>query len=90
LKSAEQRVRDCLNPNRDEKFSPGEFIKLARWGHDIGCHALAVYFNAEAGYAPPVPISPEDEKAELERQTIEAVRGLMPLLGKLQAHGFKL
>jgi hypothetical protein len=22
LKSGEQRVRDCLNPNRDEKFSP--------------------------------------------------------------------
>jgi hypothetical protein len=79
LKGSDNRLRDCLNEARPEKLSPDEVLKLARWGHDIGCHALANYFNAEAGYSPPTPISPADEKAELERKTIEAV-GYMRLL----------
>jgi hypothetical protein len=82
LKSGEQRVRDCLNPNRDEKFSPAEYITLARAGRDVGCHALAVYFNAEAGYSPPVPISKKDEEAELDRQVIAAVGSVRGLLDR--------
>lgn len=85
LKSSKQRVHDCLNPAREEKFSPEELIKLARWGRDIGCHALTNFFNSEAGYAPPVPISPADEKAELERNTIEAVGYLRRLVERAEA-----
>jgi hypothetical protein len=80
LKGGEQRVRDSLNPNRDEKFSLAECITLSRAGRDVGCHALAVYFNAEAGYAPPVPLTKADEQAELDRQVREAVGSVRGLL----------
>jgi hypothetical protein len=80
LKSAPQRVHDCLNPNREEKFSPEEIVQLARWGREVGCHALAICFNAEAGYAPPVPLAPEDERVEHERKVIEAVGMLKGLI----------
>jgi hypothetical protein len=83
-KGGDQRIRDCLNPNRDEKFSFREVILLSRTARDSGCHALAVYFNAEAGYAPPVPITKEDEKAELDRQVVEAISGLRGLLDRAE------
>jgi hypothetical protein len=84
-KGGEQRVRDCLNPNRDEKFSFRECMVLARAARDVNCHAVAVYFNAETGYAPPVAISKEDEKADLDRRVLEAVEGLQRLLTKRDA-----
>jgi hypothetical protein len=88
LKSASQRVHDCLNPNREEKFSPEELVQLARWGHDVGCHALATCFNAEAGYAPPTAISPEDEKAELDRKVVEAFANFKGLVERAERlHG---
>jgi hypothetical protein len=83
-KGGEQRIRDSLNPHRDEKFSFREVIVLSRRARDLGCHALAVYYNAEAGYAPPVAISKEDEKAELDRQVLEAVSGLRNLLDRAE------
>jgi hypothetical protein len=83
-KSGEQRVRDCLNPNRDEKFSFAEVITLARAGRDVGCHAAALYFNAEAGYAPPVAITPQDEQAELDRAVVERVGELRTLLDRYE------
>lgn len=88
LKGGDNRLRDCLNESRPEKLSPDELLKLARWGHDVSCHALANYFNAEAGYSLPVPISPADEKSELERKTIEAVGYLRLLVERAEAiHG---
>lgn len=87
---AQRHLNDCLNPDRPQKFAPDELITLARWGREIGCHALATFFNERSGYAPPVPISPEDEKAELERRTIEAVGLLRHLVERAEAvHGKK-
>jgi hypothetical protein len=85
LKSSTQRVRDCLNPNRDEKFSLDELTQIARWSRDVGCHAIAMHFNAEAGYVPPVPLAAADEKADLERQAIEAVKQLEGLVRRYEA-----
>jgi hypothetical protein len=85
LKSSGQRVTDCLNPNRDEKFSLDELVKIARWGRDIGCHAIAPHFNAEAGYTPPVPLAPADEKAELDRKIIETVGTMRHLVERAEA-----
>src|SRR6476661_8291696 len=82
--AAARRLIDCLNEARPEKLSPDELLRLARWGRDIGCHALAVYFNSEAGYAPPIVISPADEKAELERKTIEAVGYMRHLIERAE------
>ena len=85
LKSSTQRVRDCLNPNRDEKFALDELTQIARWARDVGCHAIALHFNSEAGYVPPVPIAPADEKAELERLALEAVKNFESLVRRYEA-----
>jgi len=41
-----------------EKFALDELTQIARWARDVGCHAIALHFNSEAGYVPPVPIAP--------------------------------
>lgn len=87
---AEKKLMDCLNPERPHKLSPSEVITLARWGREVGCHSLAAFFNERAGYGAPIAISPEDEKAELERKTIEAIGYLRHLVERAEAvHGKK-
>lgn len=82
---AQRHLNDCLNSDRPQKLAPQELITLARWGKEVGCHALAVFFNERAGYAPPLPIAPADEKAELERKTIEAVGYMRHLVERAEA-----
>jgi hypothetical protein len=81
---AQRHLNDCLNSDRPQKLSPEELLTLARWGRDIGCHSLAVYMMERAGYARPVPISPGDEKAELERAAMEAVKAFRSLVDRYE------
>lgn len=74
--SARTRLLDCLNPKEPDKLAPEEISMLARMGRDRGCHAIIEWFNFETGYAPPVPIDPEDARAELQRQFIDGVARL--------------
>lgn len=71
-------VADCLNQERREKFDPDQVAWLLREGRNIGCHSAMNYLARATGYAV-TPIEPQDEKAELQRQFIEATR----LLGKM-------
>lgn len=90
LDQAAQRVRDCLNDGRPEKFSPDEVVALVRMGRACGCHAVLAFLTQECGYAPPVPVSAEDEKAQLQREFQKSVTDLMALASKLQARGVQL
>lgn len=74
--AARTRLLDCLNPKEPDKLAPDEIVALARAGRDVGCHAIMHYLCTEAGYANPNPIAPNDEAAELERQTIAAIQSL--------------
>lgn len=84
---AAQRVRDCLNDSRPEKFSPDEVVALMREGRAIGCHAVPSYLAQECGYAAPVPVSVEDEREQLQREFRDSVKDLGKLAARLQALG---
>lgn len=87
-KTVEERagcVRDRLNPDRRELFSPDQVLFLLRLGREIGCHAAITYLNREAGYADPLPIEPEDEVARLQRAFIEASKNLQSMANKIEA-----
>jgi hypothetical protein len=71
--AAARHLNDCLNPDRPQELSTAEMMLIARRGREIGCHILMAYLNADAGYAPPIPIDPDDQKAELQRQYIASV-----------------
>ena len=70
---AEKDLDDCLNPNNDRKLSFEEILMIARLGRDKGIHLIAGFVCFDVGYAPPVPIDHEDERAELQRRYIQSV-----------------
>ena len=74
----------CLNPDRREKFSRGAVVYIARRGHDVGCHAVMQFIAAQCGYAVPQPIEPSDERANLQREYIEAARAMQHLAERIE------
>jgi hypothetical protein len=53
-------------------------------GRERGCHVGMTFLASECGYAPPQPIEPEDERAQLQREYIDAVKLLSVLSMRLE------
>lgn len=79
-------LADCLNPAREERLEPEDFLALLRMGREIGHHAAMNYLATESGYQA-IPIEPEDEKARLQREFVEGVKTLGQLAAKLDRIG---
>ena len=79
------RVRDCLNYDRRERFTPEQVLMLLRLGHQVGCHAAMSFMAREAGYSDPQPVEPEDEVARLQREYVEATKALLNMANKIDA-----
>lgn len=56
-------------------------LRMAR-GH--GCHAGMEFVCRDLGYADPVPIEPEDERAALQRQFIESTANLLKMAARIE------
>lgn len=82
--AAGNRLRDCLNPTRRERLTPEQLALIRRKARDAGCHVLASFEMKAAGYSRPTPIAPDDEKAELQRQAIEAARTMKDLVERME------
>jgi hypothetical protein len=81
---ARARLLDALNPDRDQQLSQTQFLTLLKWGREAGYHGVMEYLADEAGYTRPSPRDPEDQKAELQRQFIEAVKLSEQIARRLQ------
>lgn len=85
--AAERYLDDCLNPGREQKLSIDEILVIARMGREKGIHLIATYINRDVGYTDPMPVDPEDEKAELQRQFNENVSSLHKLAARIERTG---
>lgn len=83
--AAERYLDDCLNPNRDHKLSLEEALAIAKLGREKGIHLIVGFCCDDVGYAPPVPVDPEDQKAELQRQFHEDVARMETLVRRIKA-----
>jgi hypothetical protein len=81
---ARARLLDSLNPDRAQQLSQTQFLTLLKWGREAGYHGVMEYLAEEAGYTRPSPRDPEDQKAELQRQFIEAVKLSEQIARRLQ------
>ncbi len=92
LSEAHNLLLACLNSERRERLTPDQVLFLMRQGREAGCHAAMAFIAQHCGYAEPVPLEPEDEKARLQREFVEGVKTLSRIseaLGldhKLPAH----
>lgn len=77
-------LRDCCNEGRRERLSPEQLCLLRRIGREVGCHALATFEARDAGYADPQPIEPADERAQLQRDYIEAARQMARMAERIE------
>lgn len=71
---SERWLSDCLNPDRAAKLDPDELITILQIGREIGVHVLMHHLCRQANYADPQPKNPEDERAELQREFINAIK----------------
>lgn len=85
--AAQRTLLDALNEARPEKLSPEQVLWLLALGRRVGCHAGMNYLAREAGYADPSPIEPDDERARLQREYVEAVKGMARLADRLERLG---
>jgi hypothetical protein len=84
IDSAARRLLDAINPDRAQQLSQTQFLTLLKWGREAGYHGVMEYLAEEAGYTRPSPRDPEDQKAELQRQFIEAVKLSEQIARRLQ------
>ena len=78
------RIRDCLNPDRRELFSPDQVVLIARLARDVGNHAIMNHLAVELGYLKPAPVEPEDEIARLQREFVEATKSLHSMATRIE------
>lgn len=74
MDEAKNWVNDCLNANRDVFFHPEHVQFLLREAKQVGFHGSMNFVCSDAEYTAPQPIEPEDEKAQLMREFIEATK----------------
>lgn len=77
--AAHRLLLACMNEDRPERFNPGHLFLLMKMGRERNCHSAMVYMARECGYDEPKAIEPEDERARLQREYIEAVNRLSRL-----------
>lgn len=77
LESAYAKLKSCTNAQHDKReyLKDHEIEKLAEWGREIACTAIAERIASVSG-GKFVPVKPEDAEAERQRQFIEAVKTL--------------
>lgn len=81
---AARRLLDAINPDRAQQLSQTQFLTLLKWGREAGYHGVMEYVADEAGYTRPSPRSPEEERADLQRQVIEMGKSLEAIARRLQ------
>lgn len=86
VEQAAQWVRDCINAHRREKFDLAQVITLLARARKQGYHDAIAYLNAECGYRVE-PIEPEDERARLQREFVDAVGKLEGIRAALARNG---
>ena len=82
-------LADCLNSAKRDRLDPEQLAYIRRKGRAAGIHILAAYEAQDAGYAPPQPIAPEDEAAQLQREFIASVKALEAIQQKLARNGMR-
>jgi len=83
INDAQKLLLSCLNDDRPEKLSPDQAFLIERMARDAG-HHIAIEFRCKAlSYSIPTPIEPEDEKAQLMRDFINAQNSLAEMLKKI-------
>lgn len=82
--AAQRLLLDCLNDDRPAHLTPEHVLLILRLARQRGHHEAVAWLLENLGYAPPQPVEPRDEAAELQRQFIEASRMMSQLASRIE------
>ena len=83
-KGAQGWLLNCLNPEHDQNLKQSQIELIVQWARAAGSTNYAEYWPTTNNMSKPVKIEPEDEKAKLQREYIEAVKAFTALQSKLE------
>jgi len=87
LADAQRLLLACLNEDRPEKLSPDQAFFIVGLAKHSGSHFGIEFICKSLGYSIPTPIEPDDEKAQLMREFIEASKQIGLMADKLKTFG---
>lgn len=77
-------LSDCMNTDRPAKLSLAQIILIGKSARAIGHHGLMRYIAMEMGYEEPRPTTPDDQRAELQREFMAATKLIQQLGQKME------
>lgn len=83
--AAQRLLLDCLNEDRPAHLTPDSVLLVLRLARVKGCHVGMNYLAERLGYAPPVPVSAKDRKAELQRDFVAAAEAMAAMLAEIKS-----
>jgi hypothetical protein len=85
-RDAHNLIDACLNPDRRERFTPGQVVYLTRLGAANNCHAIMQYLALECGYdVKPISRADKvDQWTSVIEQSTKALAAATAALERLQ------
>lgn len=77
-------LSDCLNTDRREHLTPEQIVFILGEGRKAGLHSVMTWLAMECGYQAPVPVEPQDERAELQRAFVAATQHQAQILARME------
>jgi hypothetical protein len=77
------RLRSALNPEHAQKLCPSEVLEIKRLSHTYASHATVEYEALQLSFKVEW-ISPENARADMQRQFVDGVKQLEQLAKRLQ------
>ena len=75
---------DCLNPDKADKLCVEQLLLILSEARKANCHIAAGFIASVTGYAEPVPLEPQDERAALQRDFIRSVELQRQIMARLE------
>lgn len=83
VRDAHRRLLHRLDDERDEKLAIAEIEHILKLGRECGVHTAVAYIGQTCGYEF-TPVEPEDERAKLQREFVEATKTLEVLAKRIE------
>lgn len=77
-------LNDCLNGAKSDKLSPEQMMLIIRSAKSHGSYAAMWFMTDQCGFNRPNPVEPEDERAKLMREYIEATKRLGSIAAQIE------
>ena len=87
VEAAGRWLTDCCSTDRREKLDLTQVAWIRRRARQANVHILATFEMRDAGYADPLPVEPEDERAALQREFIQQTKNMEALVQRITRMG---